>query len=461
MDSGNFHPRHLRHLSGVSRTQYPSKPGVYIRVYPGIKSPDYFIFRGRPTPPGTGIYGGQTDGPRWPNRFAEHEQTMDRGTEQHYRLARTCDTDQVAMIPVILFDENRPIVRQLSVKSCMSAAGLTMVCLFKSWHPLLLGPTPLNAVAAYIVDFQSAKVFSKIIDNVKTQTGWRPMQIVGCNWQTPIIQCLNQEITWSSWFDHEKGIKVFRCRRRLFIEKKKDGTPDSGSIRASTGSDLFIPQELLIDSGLTNGAMVHVVVEFMANNMDHPSMFVRFPRISPNRELKVLRSMAIRLEWTDASGQWFTCALTRRIIWQYIDNDPTKIPAIYQVGMKLVRTLQCINYTGAPGWFGSVGRVVVKHFNYKHLEQKLHVVTAQSQTKQWPADNTIQQNTTRLQQLVSSNGWSTSAGVRPNCMLHQRKACDICVSQASVSIIPINRTGSLILANHSVVDSMLRKGLQL
>lgn len=443
MSSGKFHPRQIAELPGMSKSNYPDKPGIYIRVYPGIQSPDYYIFRGRPKPPQTGLYTGQTIGTQWPYRFTAHEKQMDSGKEQHYRLARTCDTDNVSMIPVILFDENQPMVRVLTVNSCLSAAELTMVCLFKSWFPLLLGPTPLNAVAAYIVDFQSAKVFGNIIENVKARTGWQPKEIVGCNWQTPVIRDMDRELIWCSWFDYEKDMKVFRCARRLFIEMKK-GVVDSARLNVTPGNDLFIPREVLKQSAgsLKNGISVHVVVEFMTNEMDHPSMFVRFPRIGPNREFEMLRSMAIRLEWTDESGQWFTCALTRRQVWHYIDNDPTKVPSIYQIGMKVARVLQCINYTGnqVPGWLTTAtGRVVVKDFKYEHLRQELVASTTQARVKQFPANNTIQQNTARLQQLVTSKGWPTVIGVRPDNMLHGRKACDICVSQATVSIVLMNR----------------------
>ncbi|KAJ0113971.1 hypothetical protein J7T55_010215 [Diaporthe amygdali] len=392
MSSGNFHPRQLAQLPAMSKTDCPTKPGIYIRVYPGIESPNYYIFGRRPKPPGTGLYTGQTIGTQWPLRFDKHERDMASSKAMHYRLARTCDTENVSMIPIILFDENQPMVRVLTLNSCLSAAELTMVCLFKSWHPLLLGPTPLNAVAAYILDFQSARVFGNIIDSVNT--GWRPAQIVGCNWQTPVIRDQDRELTWCSWFDYEKEMKVFRCARRLFIEKNKDGTPDSARLNITNGNDLFIPREVLKQSAgsLTNGITVHVVVEFMGNAMDHPSMFVRFPRIGPN------------------------------------------FPSIYQVGMKVARILQCINYTGArvPGWLTAIGRVVVKEFNYDHLKQELVATNTQSRVKQWPADNTIQQNTARLQQLISSKGWSTSIGVRPDRMLHNRVACDICVSQATL-----------------------------
>lgn len=435
MASGDFHPGNFARLTAMSKDNYPTKPGIYVRVYPGIQSPEFYIFRHRETPPSIGFYTGQTIGAQWPSRFDRHQKDMDESNAQHYKLARTCNTGSVRMIPIILFDENQPMVRVLTLASCLSAAELTMVCLFKSWFPLLLGPTPLNAVAAYIVDFRCAKVFSNIIDGVKSRTGWKPKEIVGCNWQTPIIRDMDMELTWCSWFDYEKDLQVFRCRRRLSIRMKKNGTPEDACIHMAPNTKLYIPQEVLKQANFVNGQSIHVVVEFMANEMDHPSMWVRFPRIGPNRELEILRSMAIRLEWTDTTGQWRTCAITRSQIWTYMDNDSTKVPAIYQFGMSIVRVLQCINYTGAPGWFASIGRVVVKKFIYNHLEQELAVVTAQSRGKQWPPDYTLQQNAARLQTLVNSKGWSTSVGIRPNHMQKGRKACDICVSQASVSAI--------------------------
>lgn len=440
MASGDFHPRHFSRLQALSKTApFPEKPGIYVRVYPGIESPDFLIFRHRQKPPSTGLYSGQTIGSQWPTRFSDHEKGMAGSKAQHYRLARTCDTENVAMIPIILFDENQPMVRVLTLASCLSAAELTMVCLFKSWFPLLLGPTPLNAVAAYIVDFRSAKVFANIIDVVKSRTGWNPNEIVGCNWQTPVIRDIDMELTWCSWFDYEKDMKVFRCRRRLFVRLKKNGTPEDAWVRVAQNENLFLPVEVLNQANLVSGQAIHVVVEFMANGMDHPSMWVRFPRIGPNPELEILRSMAIRIEWTDASGQWFTCALTRSKIWTYINNDSTKIPTIYQLGMTLAKILQCINYTGAPEWMPtSIGRVVVKEFNYQHLKQQLIAVNAQSRQKQWPADYTVQQNATRLQTLVNSKGWPTSVGIRPDGMHKGRQACDICVSQASVSTILID-----------------------
>lgn len=434
MASGDFHPRQLSQLRSMSKTDYPNKPGIYVRVYPGVECPNYYIFKQRQAPPTTGIYTGQTTGSRWRPRFEEHEQDMAGSTKMHYRLARTCHTEDAVMIPIILFDENTPMVRSLTLASCLSAAELTMVCLLKSWHPLLLGPNPLSMVAAYILDFRSAKVFANIMDGVKSRTGWRPWEIAGCNWQTPVVRDIDLELTWCSWFDYEKEMRVFRCRRRLFVRQKKDGSLESAQVAVAPNEILYIPLDVLRQGNLVSGQQIHVVVEFMGNDMDHPSMWVRFPRIGPNRELEILRSMAIRLEWTNSSGQWLTCTLTRSKVWFYIDNDSTKIPAIYQAGMNIVRILQCINYTGAPGWLTtSIGRVTVKEFLYDHLKQDLTAVNAQSRAKQWPPDYTIQQNTTRLQTLVNSKGWPTSIGIRPPNMQKNRQACDICISQASVS----------------------------
>lgn len=106
---------------------------------------------------------------------------MTGSNAQHYKLVRTCDTNNVLIIPIILFDENQLMVKRLTLASCLSAAKLIVVCLFKIWYSLLLSPTPLDIIIAYILDFWSAKVFSNIMDSVKLYTGWRLREIVGYN----------------------------------------------------------------------------------------------------------------------------------------------------------------------------------------------------------------------------------------------------------------------------------------
>lgn len=64
------------------------------------------------------------------------------------------------------------MVNKLGVASCLSAAELRIVCLFRSWHPLLLGPTPSpEYYASYLNDFQAAKLFNRIMDTVSARTG--------------------------------------------------------------------------------------------------------------------------------------------------------------------------------------------------------------------------------------------------------------------------------------------------
>lgn len=228
-------------------------------------------------------------------------------------------------------------------------------------------------------------------------------------------------------------MKVFRCRRRVLVSKYPDGTLKDSSVLITPGMPLNIPNDISKKANFSHYQSAHLVIEFMGNDEDHPDMWVRFPRIGKNPELELLRSMAMRLEWT-SGGKWYTCGIPRSQIWNTIDNNPNGMLHHYRVGMSIASTLLGIDFNGAPEWLNYPGRIVVKEFAYDHLGQKLKIHNRPPCTRQWRPDRSMAQNRALIQNLVATKGFTqTSTSVRPAVMPKGRVHCDICLCQASTT----------------------------
>jgi hypothetical protein len=179
--------------------------------------------------------------------------------------------------------------------------------------------------------------------------------------------------------------------------------------------------------------------------IDHPFMLVRSPRVGPNSELEILRSMAVRLEWVDPDTQaWKTTYCERFHLWRHVPGH-NNILSIHRTGMALVQILMQWNYTNRPAWLPPLGRQIVKHLHLDHLWQTVTVRTVPVTSRQWPPDNTMQQNMQRLLARFppgSVPNVTVLIGTRPNVPDYfrfsgapqsSRKSCDICLSLATVS----------------------------
>lgn len=328
IQNGNFDPltiaTELRNTRITVKGKAPSQPGIYARIYPRVHAGNYYIFKYVVTPD-TGFYIGQVgDAARWVNRRQKHDEDMYNDLLQHYKLANTMtDQRETVMIPLVTFNPNDAAINQAGgLDAVLAAAELTFVCLFRCWHPLLLGPdSNLSQTASHWISFRSAKAFNAIMDVVASPvlSGWRPGRIVGLNWQTPIIVGEIAEKIWCTWHDTERRRTVFRCRRRLIVVKNSNGSIKELKIGLATHSPLAVPIKLAQEAGITESRQVDVVVEFTDNGEDHEAMFVRFPRLGPNPAFDILRTMAIKIEFADENANWKTSVITRSKIWNTPD----------------------------------------------------------------------------------------------------------------------------------------------
>lgn len=477
MDGGVFDPMELGKLQAVTTKKAPSRPGIFVRVYKDVSNEipknHWDVFRSQGISPVNAVYVGQTT--VWAARARDHEKHMQDGNALHYRLGR--NAKEWKMIPIIFFNvslpserdaqisilralsipnilqPSNPNVASLGVSSVLAAAELTMVALFHSWNPILLG-SEFNqaATASHLACFRSAKTFNSIANNVAERENWKPESTIGLNWNTPMVEDRTQKETlWCSWSDEEKRVTVFRCRRPIEVRLKKNGIDiHSSGVRLGgvlgVGTDSHagfdIDLELVKEANFKHGDMVNLVVEFADGEEDHVRMWARFPRIGPNRALELVRSMAISVEWVDGEGKWWSGAITRKQIWTVMKD--TGLPNFYGMAMGVATALLQITWTGpnVPAWMtdSSLGRMLIKHFDYDHLNQKLTIQPGKTQTRPWPADYTIQQNTARIRDEISREGWTkTTVAVKPHkFVVGGRKACDLCVSQGSVSNIRIS-----------------------
>lgn len=329
IEEGNFDPLRLGDIGRlnniiVTKDEYPQQPGLYIRIYPQLEGAvNFHIYKKLKCKPETGFYVGQVSlAYRWPGRLEEHERHMVENRWAHYKLANTmAASGRHTMAPILTFDPSDATVAELGMEAILDAAELTFICLFRSWHPILLGPDyNMTQTSAQFECFRAAKAFNMIMDTVKASNGWNPTQIVGCNFQTPMVTGRMRERLCCSWYDYKKQCTIFRCRRRVRLIKKSDGALKEATVQLSNPIRLQIGLEKIGEAKITESQTVHVVVEFM-DDRDHDFMYVRYPRPGPNPALDFLRTMGIRIEWVDVDGKWWTAVVSRSQIWTTAKKD--------------------------------------------------------------------------------------------------------------------------------------------
>lgn len=342
--SGNFDPLELAEkLPNMLKTKkYPQLPGIYGRMYRDLEDVDkYWTFKHQDFKPTTGGYFGQVGEPsRWAKRIEKYNRDLAANQTQHAKLANKMEgpDEDIAMFSGILFDPKDPQVVQLGLSKVLYATELTLVCLFRTWHPILLGPDHnLSQTATHYDAFRAAKAFKAITDVVTQLTGWNPTQLVGCNWETPmVIGNYDWQTIWCTWHDPQKELTVFRCRRRLiitsYLQGKMKGKLKSAYIRLSDRILLHVNLDLIKAAGFEGlrGKAVNVVVEFN-DSKDHESMYCRFPRIGPNPAYEILRRMAIKIEYVDDDKQWWAGLVNRSHIWTTQSDVDAAMGANYKI----------------------------------------------------------------------------------------------------------------------------------
>lgn len=79
-------------------------------------------------------------------------------------------------------------------------------------------------------NYESEQAFSRLIDNVSTETSWNREPTLGLNRITPMFSATPEERVWVSWFDRDRQTYFFRTRCTL------EKTPQS----ARLGTVLFV-----------------------------------------------------------------------------------------------------------------------------------------------------------------------------------------------------------------------------
>ncbi|PTD03927.1 hypothetical protein HYE67_003223 [Fusarium culmorum] len=366
------------------------------------------------------LYIGQTID--FQRRLHQHQQDAQTKNSAHYRLARKAGT--MRMVPIILRPGgNIP-------DSFLDIAEFSMVCLFRTWFSALFRPSETSAVGAYATDFDACIAFSSLMRDVSLRTGWAPGRTYGVNWHTPIQTSPRADFQWTSWYLEGKDSYAYRTRRQIRIH------PKTVEIHWQSGRDITIPVALAREAGFEHNQSIHLVVEIKKRNgeyLTHPFRFVRYPpQIGLNPELEKLRSMAVRIEWVDEQGNWKSYYLERQRIWTPLANS--NIPEIFRQALFIMCNVEQTVFNNPPAWTLPTAPARINFLRYNHMQQKLVVEVRPVRQRQWPPDNTIAQNTQRLEQMFPP-GSDTIIGERPGKAFlgNTRTACDLCFSQATTT----------------------------
>lgn len=309
----------------------------------------------------------------------------------------------------------------------------------------------LTCTGSFVMDFQAACEFSALARKAFVDAGWRPKQMLGLNWNTPILRNWLHPRTWISWYDEQKQMKFFKCRRVINF----DPTANYWSFVLSR-TEFPIP-EVIAKTSLSQGQTrdtfarnqyIQVIVEVKLDKnrrpLPHPFRFLRYPRIGPNTAFESMFCMALRIEWVSPiDGQWKTSYLERSKLW-ILKQNPQRL-AYHETALMLLCDVQGLRYTDAPSWTRCKSFAVVQEIQYDHLKQQANTVTTVGRAEKWPQDNSMEYNRQRLLQLFPPGpGQRTTIGSRPPQVHYasgkktatpaaNRKNCDMCHSQYSVS----------------------------
>ncbi|KAH6893295.1 hypothetical protein B0T10DRAFT_592254 [Thelonectria olida] len=419
MANGSFTPEDLRTLPQI-RDGYPRHAGIYLIIYGE--------FGGRNAGPRTfhtAVYVGQTINFQQRQRDHKSPAHRDRHTS-HYRLASKAK--QMLMVPILLETSNQIPSHFLDI------AEFSMVCLFKAWYPGLFAPSNANVMGAYATDFDSCTTFSQIIERVSDRTGWAPTPAYGLNWITPILRLHAAVQPWTSLYDQDKEMFVFRTRRSISVRENEAHVTWNGQEK------IRIPIELARYAALRHQQTIHLVVELHKRGSEyltHPFRYVRLPpSIGQNSELEKLKAVALKIQWlSNGTMEWQEAYIERSKIWPHI-NRQTPVLQYYQTGLMILCDIEKISYSGGPDWLPRLHPGKVYFLRYDHLGQKYVVEIVQKQVIPWPRDHTMQENTQRLTQMFPQIlNADTIIGPRPaaDFFIDTRYACDMCYSQRTTT----------------------------
>jgi hypothetical protein len=419
MANGNFSVEQLRTLTSIS-DGYPKHPGVYLIIYDdfGGRKSGNIVYQ-------TAIYIGQTI--NFQQRLKAHNRNRESRTQStHYSLASKAN--QMRMMPLLLQTARNVPDHFLDI------AEFSFVCLFRTWYATLFRPRDLDSFGAYHTDYDGCAAFSRLMRDVSTSTGWNPGRTYGLNWNTPILRNLQVEQKWTSWYDEASSAYVYRTRRNMIV------LAGEAMVRWHAGEHISIPLEVAQDAGFKHGQPVHLVAEVRKRGdeyLTHPFRFCRLPpKIGRNPELEKLRSLAVKIQWLpEGKTKWKQYYIERSRLWQAMSKS-NPVLNIYRTGLMMLNSIEKTSYTGGPDWLPHVSPIGIQYLRYLHLEQKLVLEMVQPRVIAWPQDNTMDRNKQRLLGLFPpQSNPNTVIGARPpkGYFLKGRQACDMCLSQRTVS----------------------------
>ncbi|SCV44096.1 uncharacterized protein FFB14_08157 [Fusarium fujikuroi] len=353
----------------------------------------------------TAIYIGQTV--QFQKRKDAHTRDTETKNSVHYNLARKAK--KMVMIPILLQTAtNVP-------PSFLDIAEFSMVCLFRSWFAALFQPREPTLLGSYSTDHEGCLVFSRLMRQVSSETGWNIARTYGLNWNTPILKHPKFDQPWVAWHEPELDLFKYRTRRTLW--------KNAGEVNVRCG-----------------GQSVHLEVEVRKKGdeyLTHPFRFVRLPpQIGRNPELEKLRSLAVKIQWLpEGKTKWKEYYVERSRLWQPISKT-NDVLRIYRLGLMMLCDVEKISYTGAPAWIHSLSPTEIQFLRYDHLGQRRVVESLLPKILPWPADNTMALNTQRLNQLFPRQSFpDTVVGAKPppGFFTNNRKSCDMCLSQRTTT----------------------------
>ncbi|KAF5976894.1 hypothetical protein FCOIX_6864 [Fusarium coicis] len=402
MDKGNFSIEQLKTLPSVSST-YPKQAGIYIIIYED--------FGGRQSGNTTykiAIYIGQTV--QFQKRKDAHTRDAKTKSSVHYSLAKKAK--KMVMIPLLLQTES-------AVPPCfLDIAEFSFVCLFRSWYAALFKPHDPELLGAYTTDHEGCLVFSRLMLQVSSETGWNIARTYGLNWNTPILKHPRSDLPWVAWHEPEFDLYKYRTRRTLH---KSAG---EATVRWYASERIQIPLEVAQDAGLQDGGQsVHLEVEIRKRGdeyLTHPFRYI--PRY--------------QIQWLPAGKmKWKEYYIERSRLWQPLSNT-NDVLRIYRMGLMVLCDVEKISYIGAPAWIHSLSPADIQFLRYDHLGQKRVVESVQRKVLPWPADNTMALNTQRLNEMFPPEAFpDTVIGAKPSpgFFTRGRKSCDMCLSQRTTT----------------------------
>jgi hypothetical protein len=375
----------LRHAT----PDWPDAGGVvYLRVYThqdplGVDIND------------CGTYIGQTTVSLWV-RKNQHENAINAHERSpHYDCARKSDPNNRYTIPLLSWSGEE--LDQLPSRF-IDVAEQTMMLVFNSYHNWVRyqrdGELSHTLFAAYF------QFLNAVASNVRSETGWQPLQSRGCNVQSPLFARLRTAPFYClRTLSEDPSIRNMNTYRQAgrFVEFTGGKLLRVVSYRDDTGSPKFLRVVIDIETvrslDLPPSFDTYLVLEIMHDGQPHRHPWIGCPSVGPFEEFQKASSLGIRIEWYNRDQRkWFTLPLQRQrglLHWKEAlkHNDSDIAVKAYRTAMTLIQAFDGITYTeplnGFPRFcYFPTGKIL--ELQSDHLQQTLQWVPRQRTTQPAP-----------------------------------------------------------------------------